>query len=99
MFVRQFVLHAVVVMGQMHIELYAGDGRSLLAGNVEVISAQLELFELAPEFARVNAQINQRRDEHVAADAAENVEIKRLHFIVLFASSSGPEVRQGKPGH
>ena len=66
----------------MHVELHAGDAGFLLAREVQVIAVELELLQLALQPMRVHAQINQRADEHVAADPAENVEIKRFHFLL-----------------
>jgi hypothetical protein len=31
------------------------------------------------ELVRVNAKVQQRADKHIAADAAENVEVKGFH--------------------
>ena len=45
-----------------------------------MIIIQLEFAELASQFARIHAQVNQRADEHVATDAAENVEVKGFHI-------------------
>ena len=42
---------------------------------MEVVAVELEFFQLAFEFGGVHAEIQQRGDEHVARDAAENVEI------------------------
>jgi hypothetical protein len=74
------LVRVVVPMREVNVKLHAGDGRFLLAGNVEVITVELELFQLAFEFAGVHAKIKQRGDEHVAGDAAEKVEIKDFHF-------------------
>ncbi len=40
----------VVVVCEVNIKFHAGDGRFLLAGNVEVIAVELELFQLAFKF-------------------------------------------------
>jgi hypothetical protein len=65
----------IMFMGQMHIELHAFYGGFVLARDVEVIAVELELFQLAFKFVRVHAQINQRANKHIAADAAKNVQI------------------------
>ena len=64
----------------MDIELHAVDAGFLFARDVKMIAVELQLLQLALQLARVRAQVNQRADEHVAADAAENVEIKCFHF-------------------
>jgi hypothetical protein len=78
------VVRGVVMMfvgvGQMDIKLHAGDAGFLLARDVEMIAVEFQLLQLALQLARIRAEVNQRADEHVAADAAENVEIKRFHF-------------------
>lgn len=66
---------------EMHVKLHPFDGGLVLARDVEMVAVELELAEFAFEFVRVHAQINQRANEHVAADAAENVEIKGFHFV------------------
>ena len=79
------VMLAVMVMmlvRGMHVELHALDGGLVLARDMEVIAIQLELFQLAFEFVRIHAQINQRADEHVSRDAAEDVEVKDFHCVV-----------------
>ena len=67
-----FLLH-------MHIELRPGDVRALLARGVKVVAFQPELLQLVLELLEVHAHIEQRSDEHVSADAAENIEVKSLH--------------------
>ena len=74
------VVMIVMLVRQMHVELHAFDAGLVLARNVQVIAVELELPEFALQPARVHAQINQRADEHVAADAAEDVEVKRFHW-------------------
>ena len=64
----------------MHVEFNAGNAGSLLAENMQVPAVELQFFQLALQFFRIHAQINQRADEHVAADAAEEIEVKRFHF-------------------
>ena len=66
---------------KMDIKLHAGDAGFLSARDVKMITAELQLLQLALQLARIRAEVNQRTDEHVAADAAENIEIKRFHFL------------------
>jgi hypothetical protein len=82
--VTLFMLMLVVMLvRKMHVKLHAFDGGLVLARDVEVIAVELEFTEFVLEFVRVHAQINQRANEHVAADAAEDVEIEGFHFIPL----------------
>jgi len=69
-----------VVVRQMHVELHALDAGFLFAGDVKVVAVELQFFQFVLQLVRVHAQINHRADEHVTADAAENVEVKRFHF-------------------
>ena len=67
-------------VGQMDIKLHALDAGFLLARDVEVVAAEFQLLQLTFQLVRIRAEVNQRADEHVAADAAEYIEIKRFHF-------------------
>jgi len=71
-----------VVLRQVHIEFDAGDGRFLLARNVQVIAGELELFQFAFKPARVHAEIQQRANKHVAGYAADEVEVESLHELL-----------------
>ena len=66
-------------VGQMHIELHAVDAGLLFALNMQVITVELEFLQLAFEFVRIHAKVEQRGNEHVTGDAAENIEVKRFH--------------------
>ena len=68
-------------MRQVDVKFHAGDGGFLPARNVQMIAVELELFQLALQPARIHAQIQQRGDEHVAGDAADQVEIQSLHVL------------------
>src|SRR5262245_38481228 len=46
-----------------------------------MIPAHFQLLQFMLEVVRVHAQINHRADKHVAADTAEDVEIKSFHFL------------------
>lgn len=70
-----------VFVRQMHVELRARNCASFLPRNMNVVFVQPELFQFVFEFALVQSEIEHRTDEHVAADAAECVEIKRFHSV------------------
>ena len=92
MFVRVLVLMLVVMMivampmrvvmviFQMHVELHAFDRRLLGASKMQMISLHPQLLQLMLERMKIHAQIQHRANKHVAADAAENIEVKRFHF-------------------
>ena len=75
----------IMFVRQMHIELHSLNGGLVLARDVEVIAIELELAEFVFQLVRVHAQIDQRANEHVAADAAKDVEIKGFHFVPLLS--------------
>jgi propanediol utilization protein len=80
--VRVFVFMHVrvcVIVFEMHVEFRPRDARSLPARHVEVVAIQTELRQLAFELFEVKAQIQHRANEHVTADAAEDIEIKSFH--------------------
>ena len=82
MMMRMTVVVAMIVImvfGQMHIELHACDAGFFPARDMEVIIAQAQFLQLMLELMRIDAQVQQRGHEHIAADAAENIEVKRLH--------------------
>jgi hypothetical protein len=70
----------VKVMREVDIKLHAVNRGLLLARNVQMIAVQFEFFQLAFQLVRVHAEVEQRGDEHVAGDAAENIEVKNFHF-------------------
>ena len=46
------------------------------ARDVQVIALEAQLGQFALEFAGLNAQVDQRAEEHVAADAADQIQIE-----------------------
>src|SRR5262245_59746740 len=68
-----------VILFEMHVEFRSRDARPLPARHVEMVAIQTELRQLAFELFEVNAQVQHRPDEHVTADAAEDIEIKSFH--------------------
>ena len=79
------VIAMFVFVSEMNVELRPGNGSAFPAANVEVISLEPELSQFALEGAHIQAQVNHRAQEHVAADAAEDVQVKSFH---AFAASA-----------
>ena len=73
-------MRVVMVVREVDIEFDAGNGGFLSARNVQVIAVELEFLQLAFEFVRIHAKVEQRGDEHVTGDAAKNIEVQRFHF-------------------
>ena len=46
---------------------------------MKVISTKAEFLQFTLELLCINAKIDQRANKHVAADAAENVQVKSAH--------------------
>ena len=68
-----------MIVGQMNIEFYSGNSRFFLARNVEVITIKPQFLQLMFEAMRVDAEIQQRSQKHIATDAAEDIEVKDFH--------------------
>ena len=73
------IMTVFVVVREVDIELDAADLRFLAASGMKVVAVELELLQFRFECGGIHAEIQQRADEHVAADAAEDVEIKSFH--------------------
>jgi len=48
---------------------------------MQVIAIETKLTQFAFQLVRVDAEINQRADEHIAADTAEDIQIKCLFHV------------------
>jgi hypothetical protein len=68
-----------VVMLEMNIEFNAGDRRAGRACDVQMIFVQPELTQFAFEPRKINSQVQQGADQHVAADSAEDIQINCFH--------------------
>lgn len=64
----------VVRMGEVDIELGAADARAFLAGEVEMAAIDMQGGQLLFQPGKINAQVDQGAQQHVAADAAEQVQ-------------------------
>jgi hypothetical protein len=64
----------------MDIELHTSDAGFLPARDVKMITVEFQLLQFTFQLAIIRAEVNQRADEHVAADAAEQIKVKRFHF-------------------
>ena len=76
---RMSVFVAVVMfVGQMNVEFRSGNSRFFLARDVQVITIEAQFLQFMLELMRVHAQVQQRAEEHIAADAAEDIEVKEF---------------------
>ena len=73
------VMFMAMFVRQMNIKLHAFDLRFVLSRNVEMVAVEMQLFEFVFELMGIHAEVEQRADKHVAADAAENIQVKSFH--------------------
>jgi len=69
-----------ILVVPVHIEFYATDARLLASRDMDVPAVELEFFQFVFERMSTQAQVDHRAEKHVAADAAEDVEVKRFHW-------------------
>jgi len=73
------IIIVIMFILQVDIEFYAGDSGFFPARDVEVVAIHAQFFQFVLEPMGVHAQIQQGANEHVAADAAEDVEVESFH--------------------
>jgi len=71
----------MVSVRQMNIKLHPRNPLSFLPPDVKMITVKFQSAQFALQLMRIHAQINERRDEHIARDAAKNIEVKSFHSI------------------
>ena len=64
---------------ELHVKFHPSDIRLLSTGDVDAPAVELEFFELVFDCPRIDAEVNHRADEHVPADAAEDIQIQCFH--------------------
>lgn len=73
-------MFAVMAMRAVDIEFHPLNVRLARAPDMQVpVLAKLQLAQFSLEFSAVHAEVDHRAEEHVSADAAENIEVKGLH--------------------
>jgi len=77
--VTMAVFMMVIIVLDMHIELHTFDAGFLAACAMKMISVELESLQSLFELGEFNAQVEQRAEEHVAADSTEDIEVERFH--------------------
>ena len=73
------VFVVMMVILEMNVELDAFNIGLLPAPDMQVITVELQFRQFLLQLARIDSQIDHSAEKHVAADAAENVEVKSLH--------------------
>jgi hypothetical protein len=69
----------VMRLVEIDIKLRPRDVRPLLARRVQFVTLQAQLLQFVLQRVEIHAQVNHRAEEHVAAQSAENIEVKSLH--------------------
>jgi hypothetical protein len=82
-----------MLVREVNVKFHALNRRFLGATAVKMKVIKAQLLQLMLELVKVHAQINQRPDEHVTADAAENIQIKRLHVSIIREGRVPPRPR------
>jgi len=72
-------VRVIMAVLKMNIELGSCDRSSLLLRDVQMKFIQSELLQFRSQRVRINADVNHCANEHVTADAAEDVEVKYFH--------------------
>jgi len=78
MFVLVFlvIVSAVLMMFmQVNVEFDARDLGLLRAGDVQMVTAEIQFLQFAVQLRGIHADIHERAEQHVATDAAENIQI------------------------
>ena len=78
--IMRMLVGVAVVVREVDIKLHTRDGGFFTAQYVQMVAVQLELLQLALQLGCVHAQVKQRANEHVAGDAAKNIEIECFHL-------------------
>jgi len=73
------VIIIVVVICHVHIELHPFNPALLRPPAMQMVAVELERLKFALEVAEFDAEVEQCPDEHITADPAERIEIKRSH--------------------
>jgi len=73
------VMGVIVLVGKVNVELDAADCSFVASREVKMVTVKLQLHQLLLELYCVDTQIDQRANEHVAADSTEEVQIKSFH--------------------
>ena len=71
---------AFTTIRQMHIKFYPINRAFLPAIGAERVALELEFLQFLFQRIKIHAQIDHRAQKHVAADAAEDVEVKGFHL-------------------
>ena len=68
-----------MLMRVVNIELRSSDSALFTAADVDVVSFERKFSQLLLDPVQINAEVDHGADEHVAADAAEDIKVERLH--------------------
>ena len=87
-----------VLVRQMDIKFDAFDLGFMAARPMQVIAFKTQFSELTLELMEINPEVEQRADQHIAADSAENIEIKCFHKLYRYPiQGSRRSIRRSGP--
>ena len=64
-----------VFVREMNIKFNSFDGGFMTTRDVQVVTMKIQLFQFVLQVVRVDTEIEQCADKHIAADSAEDVQI------------------------
>jgi hypothetical protein len=82
-----FPVVVLVMLAQMNLKPDALDATLFRPVNMEVITFEVELCQLALEAPGIHTDIQQACDEHITADATNEIQIKRVHNSAIWRTS------------
>ena len=68
----------------MNIEFHSGDAPFGASLNMKMVALQRQFFQLVLQLVGIDSQVDQGPDEHVAADAAKNIQVQCLRAHIMF---------------
>lgn len=69
-----------IVIVSMDVEFHTFDAALVLSFRVQMEVMEVQLGEFALELLEGDAEVKQRADEHIAADATEDIQVKSFHL-------------------
>lgn len=72
-----------MLMHDVNIEFRSRDAALFTTADMDVVSVERQCSQLLLDCLWVNSEVNHGTDEHVAADAAEDIEVESLHLVEI----------------
>jgi hypothetical protein len=75
------VVVVVMILGEVYVEFDTFDGRLVAARDVQVVTFEGELSQFVFEPVRIDAESDEGAEEHVAAQAAVDIQVESVHVV------------------